>query len=627
MRRALKIIGGTFCALVLLIAAAGGAAYLFLTSDAVRNLAENQADKATGRVTRIGKLSVDWGWTTRFHLEDVQISNSDWGKAPHLFEAKEIEADLRLTPLWHFRIELPRLRLVKPVLFLEKSAKDQFNWSPEESPVAAGAVKRAAPSHRWQTPLIGRLEIVDGKLGYRDAKRRLDLDGTVQTAMGQGGESSDRAELEMKGQLENEPLSLHFTGGSVLMLRDTDIPYPLDLDVAYGDTRLTVKGKVEDPFEFKGGDVVLTLSGQDMSQIFPLLGIPGPPTPPYRLSGHLNRAKSLWRVDDLYWHVGDSDISGKLSIDQGKTPAKLTAELTSQNLAFDDLAPLVGASPGENAALRAKGDLFPDVPLHMEKLRAMPMDVTLDAKKVVAPDYLPVTSLFAHVVIEDGKLRARPLKLGFGGGTLSGELAIDANPDRPRLHTDLKAGGIALAEFFRNSKYFDTTDGKVDGRIQLTGSGKSLAAVMGSADGDIVFAMAGGSISNLMISLANLQLGSVLILYVAGDDRIPLNCAMGKINLDHGTVSFDRTLLDTTHSLLHVDGKATLGDQRVDSRLTADPKKFDLLDLHSPVLIRGKLRDPDISIGKKIPIPAPELGGAKGVQCDEAIKQLLSESG
>ena len=37
--------------------------------------------------------------------------------------------------------------------------------------------------------------------------------------------------------------------------------------------------------------------------------------------------------------------------------------------------------------------------------------------------------------------------------------------------------------------------------------------------------------------------------------------------------------------------------------------------------------DPDISIGKKIPIPAPELGGAKGVQCDEAIKQLLSESG
>jgi hypothetical protein len=127
----------------------------------------------------------------------------------------------------------------------------------------------------------------------------------------------------------------------------------------------------------------------------------------------------------------------------------------------------------------------------------------------------------------------------------------------------------------------------------------------------------------MMISLANLQLGSVLILYVTGDDRIPLHCATTKMVLDHGTVTFDRTLLDTTHSVLHFAGKATLGDQMLDARLTADPKKGDLLDLHSAVLIKGKLRDPDISLAKKIPIPAPELGGSKGVECDQAIKDLL----
>jgi uncharacterized protein involved in outer membrane biogenesis len=386
---------------------------------------------------------------------------------------------------------------------------------------------------------------------------------------------------------------------------------------------MTVKGKVQDPFEFKGGDVMLTLSGPDMSRIFPLLGIPGPPTPPYTLSGHLNRSQSVWRVEDLVWHVGHSDLSGKLTEDERSKPGKLTAELTSQNLLFNDLAPLIGASPDENSNLKEKHELFPDVPLHVERLRAMSMDVTLDAKKVVAPDYLPVSSILTHVVVEEGRLRARPLKLGFGGGSLSGELDIDANPDTPKVHSDLKAEGVALAEFFRNSKYFDTTAGKVDGRVQLTGSGKSLASVMGSADGDIVFAMQGGSISNMMISLANLQLGSVLILYVTGDDRIPLNCAMGKMNFDHGTVTFDRTQLDTDHSVLHFGGKVTLGDQMVDTRITADPKKFDLLDLHSPVLIRGKIRDPDISIGKKIPIPAPELGGAEGVECDQAIRAIL----
>jgi len=634
MRRALKIIGGVFCALVLLIAAAGCAAYFFLTSDYVRGQLESEADKATGRTTKIGKLAIDWGWTTNIRLEDVQISNTDWGKAPQMFAAKEIEADLRLPPLLHMNIELPRLRLVNPVLSLEKSADDEFNWSPGQSPVAAGAARQATPSNRGQTPLVGRLEIANGRLSYRDAKRHLDLDGTVQTATGKAGADSDRAELSMKGMLEKDPLTLHFTGGSVLMLRDTDVPYPLDLEVHYGDTQLTVKGKIQDPFKFKGGDVVLSLSGPDMSRVYPLLGIPGPPTPPYQLSGHLNRDKSLWRVDDLVWHVGKSDISGSLKIDQGPKPAKLTADLVSQNLVFDDLAPLVGASPGEHGTqeqkeesqqTKAKGQLFPDVPLHVERLRAMSMDVTLDAKKVTAPDYLPVSSILAHVVVDNGKLHIQPLKLGMGGGTLSGDLSIDAKPDTPKVQTDLKARDIALAEFFRNSKYFNTTAGKVDGRIQITGNGKSLAAVMGSADGSIALAMQGGAISNLMTSLANLQLDRALIIYVTGDNRIPLNCATSKMTLDHGTVSFDRTLLDTANSVLHLGGKATLGDQTLDSWLSADPKKPDLIDLHSAVLIKGKLRDPDISLSKKIPIPAPELGGSKDVRCDQAVKDLLSD--
>src|SRR5437763_740804 len=99
MSRAFKIIGWVLGALVLLIVAAGGAGYLFLTSDTVRNMVEKEADKATGRTTKIGKLAIDWGWVTRIHIEDVQISNTDWGKAAHMFSAKEIECDLRIPPL------------------------------------------------------------------------------------------------------------------------------------------------------------------------------------------------------------------------------------------------------------------------------------------------------------------------------------------------------------------------------------------------------------------------------------------------------------------------------------------------------------------------------------------------
>jgi len=43
----------------------------------------------------------------------------------------------------------------------------------------------------------------------------------------------------------------------------------------------------------------------------------------------------------------------------------------------------------------------------------------------------------------------------------------------------------------------------------------------------------------------------------------------------------------------------------VNAQVKADPKSCDLLDLDGPVLVRGQIRSPQISIGRVIPIPTP----------------------
>src|SRR5204862_391768 len=107
-------------------------------------------------------------------------------------------------------------------------------------------------------------------------------------------------------------VQLHLTGVEVAnaewakephMLK-AEQPYPVDLDVAYGATRLTVKGTLQDPFQWKGADVELALSGPNLSDIYPLLGIPGPPTPPYRISGRLDREPGVWKFVNTKWHAG-----------------------------------------------------------------------------------------------------------------------------------------------------------------------------------------------------------------------------------------------------------------------------------------------------------------------------------
>jgi len=634
-KRIAKIAGVALGVLVLLIGVGIAGGYYFLTSSDFRERVESQASALSGRKTKIAKVSIDWGTTAHVHLSGVEIANADWAKEPAMLKAEEVDFTLRLWPLLKGDIVLPSLQLNKPEVVVEKGDKDQLNWSMGESPVTTGAAKAVEPDNRFQTPLIGRLEIIGGKLTYRDPKRKLELDGTISTAKGNADDRPE-AQLELKGKLEGQPLTARFVGGSAVMLRDTTQPYPIDLNIAYGGTKLVAKGTVQDPFQWTGANVDLTLSGPNLSEIYPLLGIPGPPTPPYRISGKLEREPGKWKFVKTAWRVGDSDLAGDVIIDETKKPEFLTAKLVSNNLAFKDLAPLVGAPPGKTGTvsaqqaatqqqLEASGDLFPNVPLHVERLRAMNMDVSLDAKRVVAPDYLPVQALAFRVLINNGVATVKPLSLSLvGGGTIAGDMQIDAQTDVPKVTTNLKGTNIELGAFFRNSKYFDTTHGQINGHVRLAGHGRSLAQVMGGADGHIDMALGGGSVSSLMVSLAGLQLFDALILYVTGDHRIPIQCALGRMNFQKGTITFDKTLLDTQKSLLDVNGTVALQSQLVKVELKAHPKSFDLLDLHGPVEVEGKIRSPQVGIGRSLPIPTPVFGSAKNVDCAGLTQQLFT---
>jgi AsmA family protein len=624
MSRIGKIIAWMAGTLAVLLVCAVGGFYLFVTSDDFRSRAEGYASDYTGRKTKIGGIAIEWGETTHVRLENVQVANPDWAEEEHMLKVVEVDLAIRLWPLLMGDLVLPHLVLRRPEVAVERDDEGRFNWSFGVSPVARGTAEAVTPDERFEAPLVRLLEITEGRASYRDPRRKIELDGTISTASGEAGEQP-QVRLVLDGSLEGKPLKLRFTGGSALLLRETDHPYPVGLDVEHGATRLQVEGTLQDPFQWKGANVGLTLAGASLSDIYPLLGIPGPPTPSYRIAGRLDREGGLWKLTDSKWRVGDTDLAGDVVMDRRKKPRHLAANLVSRKLAIKDLAPLAGARLAGKGQLEATGDLFPDAPLKVERLRVMNMDVTLDAKRVVAPDYLPVQALSFRVVVEGGNATVKPLTMSvIGGGTLAGELGIDARADTPRLRTDLKLANVELKSFFRNSEFFNATQGRAQGRVQLAGQGRSLAQVMSVADGHIAVALGGGSISSLMVSLAGLQLFDALVLYVTGDKRIPILCAVGRMNFQKGIVTFDHTFLDTQKSVLEVRGQAGLGNQMVNAEVKAYPKSFDLLDLHGPVHVRGKLRQPSIKIGRVIPIPTPIFGTAKDLPCQALTAQLLS---
>ncbi len=633
--RLLRILARTAGIVAGLAVVAAAASYLLVTSGAFHDQVERHAGSVLGRKTRIADVAVDWGWTTRLRLGGVEVANAGWGRQPYLLKAEQVDVEIRLWPLLKGELVVPSLALRKPEIAVEIGEKDQLNWSRDETPVTAAIAEAMSPDSRVEIPRIGRIEVTDGRVAYRDTKRKVELDGTLATTPAAAGDQPT-AHMRLAGGLDGVPLGVRFTGGSSPLQRGSSGPYPLDLDIAFGATRLTLKGSLQDPVKWTGADVALAVAGPDLADLYPLLGIPALPSPPYRISGKLDREAGQWKLHTSKWNVGDSEVSGEVLVDDHRKPRLLTARLVSQKLVLADLAPLIGlppanhgsASPRQRQAqqrLDATGNLFPDVPMQLERLRAMDADVTFDARRVIAPDYLPVQAFSFRTRVSNGVATVKPLTLTLADGSaVAGEVIIDAQADTPKIKMALAGSNIELGMFFRSSKYADTTRGRIQGRISLAGAGKSVAEVMGAADGQAVAAMANGSVSSLMVSLAGLQLLDALILSVAGDNRIRVLCALGRLNVARGVATFDRTLLDTPKSVLRVGGAIALQRQAMKVEINADPKSFDLLNLRGPVLVEGKIRQPAIRIGRTIPIPTPVFGDAKSVACAAMTRQLLS---
>ncbi|HEY3145462.1 MAG TPA: AsmA family protein, partial [Dongiaceae bacterium] len=440
--------------------------------------------------------------------------------------------------------------------------------------------------------------------------------------------------FEAKGKLQGKPLTVRFVGGSILALREKDKPYPLDLVAKYGETEVSVKGTADDPFKLEAANLDLSLKGPDLSEIFPLLGVPAPPTPPYDLKGHLVRDGEKWQFTDMQGRIGDSDMAGSVTIDYGRKKPLLTADLESQNLDFDDLAPLIGAPPDtkETASaeqkktaeqLKKQDELFPDVPLKVDLLDVMDMEVKLDAKKVTAETYLPIEALAGTVTVRGGKAVVDPLDMRVAGGSVKGSLSLDSKQKPSVAAADVKMRDVDLKAFFQKSRYFDTTDGKMGADVDIKGQGNSLAEVMGTADGKTFWSMKGGSMSGLLIEAAGLDIAEALLLYVTGDARVPIRCAAGHIDLSNGDAKFDRLIMDTIDSVLYFHGQSNLRSQNMKMDIVADPKDFSILEIHAPVHLEGKIRDPNISIGKGVPIPFIELGDAQDIRCDLLLKGVL----
>ena len=221
----------------------------------------------------------------------------------------------------------------------------------------------------------------------------------------------------------------------------------------------------------------------------------------------------------------------------------------------------------------------------------MDADVRLKATRINAPS-LPIDDMQAHLKLKAGVLRLDPLNFGVANGDIRSTIQMDARDATIRTRANISARRLDLAKIFPDLKLTQDAVGRIGGDITLSGSGNSVAAMLGSADGGMALGMGNGQISNLLMELAGLDIAEALKFLVTKDRKVPIRCAFGDFAVNKGVMQSRALAFDTADTLIVGKGQISLKDETLDLELRPRPKDRSILALRSPLVVGGTFKAP-----------------------------------
>jgi AsmA protein len=189
-----------------------------------------------------------------------------------------------------------------------------------------------------------------------------------------------------------------------------------------------------------------------------------------------------------------------------------------------------------------------------------------------------------------------PLEFGIAGGKIAGVVRMDGNKEP--IGTEIRMGvtDVKLGEMFPTVKEARASVGDVSGIVELTGSGDSVAKMLGSANGKVGVFVDGGEVSRFLMELAAIDIWGIARTKLQGDEPVEIRCAIADFGVKDGVMRANALVFDTGVVNVGGDGTINLKDEQMDLTLTPAPKDKSIASLNSPLYIRGTFSEPKVSV-------------------------------
>ena len=546
-------------------------------------------------------------------VERITLGAGGGVNVPHLLVANHLAVQWRWGDLWRanqgaaLRVKSLQADTVDAHAVRLKSGAASWDIVPRNPDVPTPTEASPAP-----LPEIERLVVREGQIEFRDETLDVEVNATIRRSAEAGDALPWQATVE--GRYRGAPIQLQAKASAdlpLLLKTDTNPPLtPLQIKGRIGSTQLAFDGAAGALWAGQGVKGQLKISGDSLQASAAPLGVILPDTPPYKINAQVVRKGATWSVQSDEATVGSSSLTAKLNFQTDAQPPLLTGELGGSRLALADLAPAVGADKPPRRADR----VLPDERFNLPSLGQMDADVQVNLQRLDfgTPALAPVQDLKLHLQLANSRLALSDLSARVAGGSLSGDTAYEVKGEVPQWEATLRFADVDLDSWIRGLRKGGAKDAKggqpdarsymsgtLDASAQLNGQGRSVAEILGSADGQLKLRVTNGQLSQLITEAAGLDLAQALGMLIKGDEPLKLNCATVDAVVRNGVVKSRYAVLDNADSTLRIQGGLSFKSEAIQLRVRSEPKDFSPLSLRSPVTVSGNFKTPQVGIEAK----------------------------
>ena len=563
-------------------------------------------------ITVDGALRIElFSWTPSITAERLVIGNPHWMPPGRMAEIGSLSLVFEV-PRRHHRFGVDSLSMNSASLHLVRDAQGRANWQWSDPTL---------PYVNTKLAIVRSLAMPRAHVTLEDDRRHLKFDGI---ASAEGPPAGAQVRIWGEGDLNGHPASFEIKSDS-LASASHQRPYHFSYTEHSSGSHLEGEGVLPRPFDFNALESTFQAGGEDLQDLYYLVGVRMINTGAYRLTGKLERDALHFHFTDLSVHSGQSDMRGSIGIDSTRARSQLDVRLESHLLKIADI--------GLRAAGRAPPDSGP--PLLLSKAALSPGGFRPDDATIVLHiDQVELTRLKLQDIaakgsLDHGVLTVQSMSGRLLGGEAQGRGTLDVNQDPPHADVDLKLTGLELGQMSRKEggstpEAPPPIEGPLRGRIMVSGRGSSLHQVAATANGIVTVVVPHGTVRDSLAELAGMDLRALGLLVSKDTHDTALRCAIAVFKDHDGTLTAQDIVADTEPVLITGSGQIQFDTETLDLTLQGEPKELRLFHWRSPVLIKGTLSHPAIDIhAHKLEIV--DTGKAKDADCGSLIASADAE--